>query len=170
MDELAGRGDEDLAVLDAEVITMNEEPGSGEQRQAEKREALYRGRFHAVLFTALVCMGARAGSFLDAGPHHALKKVRRERPSPFEHDILPSGIQPEPVNRVGRDLERHGAFERAVGCRAHGEDIVRANIGDDEFVAGNKSDAIGAGRELLAADFDRHFRDEVGLVLSGHGG
>jgi hypothetical protein len=50
----------------------------------------------------------------------------------------------------------------------HGEEIVAANVHNDEVVVGEKATTICAGFESMIFYSDRRFGDEIGLILLLH--
>ena len=70
---------------------------------------------------------------------------------------------------VGDDVQGIGASELRIACCGGAEDFVAGDIHHDDVIA-DESEAIGAGREFLVADFEMDFIEQVGLVGLLNGG
>ena len=64
-----------------------------------------------------------------------------------ELDVAAAGVEAEAAGGVGGDLEGRGTLHVAVGGAGDGEQVVCADVGDNEFVVGDKANAVDAGRD-----------------------
>ena len=55
----------------------------------------------------------------------------------------------------GENLQRHGTMEVCVVGRLCGEEVVSADIHDEEGVVGDEAEAVSAGSEPVPAYLDR---------------
>src|ERR1700737_2571853 len=80
-------------------------------------------------------------------------------------DVAAPKIQAKGVGGgAGQDLQGGGPCEFVVAGGLAVEDLVAAEVEDDEAVVGDEAEAVGPGLEGFGADGERHFGDEVGLV------
>src|SRR5689334_10360950 len=65
----------------------------------------------------------------------------------------------------GDDLEWSGTFHFCVELRGDLNELIGAEVEQDEFTAFEEAKAIGTRLDGLAADLERDFGEEVGLVF-----
>src|SRR5580658_10566225 len=83
----------------------------------------------------------------------------------MERDAGAAEAQAITARRVAvEDLQRHGTLHAIVVMVGSLENIVIADVHDVEVIA-DKANAIGAGNERMAADFQRDLGEEIGLVF-----
>jgi len=64
-----------------------------------------------------------------------------------------------------KDLKRSGALEFGVALRSNMEEVVGTEIEKDKLVAFEEAETISAGLYSLAADLQRDFREQIGLIF-----
>jgi len=69
----------------------------------------------------------------------------------------------------GDDLKGNRPLHFCIALRINLEELIRAQVGDDEFAA-DKSGAVSTGLELLAVEIERDFGDHIRLILFRDGG
>src|SRR5256885_2059588 len=70
----------------------------------------------------------------------------------------------------GDDLEWSGPLHFRVALRGNLEELIGAEVEQDELIAFEEAKAIGARLESLAADLERDFGEEVGLIFLAEAG
>src|SRR5260370_37118291 len=77
----------------------------------------------------------------------------------------------EPVSGTSgrwQHLQRSRTPQIGVLGRASGEQIVAANVHNDEGVASEETASIGARFQSMALNVDRRFGDQIGLIFFLH--
>lgn len=89
--------------------------------------------------------------------------------SPRKVDVITAN-----VNAISRatgwlqHLQRSGSPQVGIPGRTNGEEIVAANIHEDEGTGSEETAAIGAWFKSMALNVDGRFGDEIGLILFLH--
>ena len=60
-------------------------------------------------------------------------------------------------------------MEVGVSCRTDGEQIVAANVHDNESIGREEAASVCTGIESMTLDDDGRFCDEIGLIFFLHG-